>query len=252
MRHTRNTLVMGFTCVILAVLMWLPGHLQAAELDTRNRHWPGQVYYYVGTDCPKDFAYDIIDQVAQEAAEFSVPMTNVGTWNSLARDSRNTHNCSPENPMDEEALSVYDPEIGEEYSYVYADDTENLAIATTRTRFYRESGVIIEFDIWYDSDWSQEEWMFYRLARHELGHGLGLSHSEFEGTLMYPTATINYWDIETIARLALTYGRCETRVDEMFNLWIPAVEGKYTILAADQSTGTWGVTTILGDTSCVQ
>ena len=50
MRHARNTLVMGFTCVMLAILMWLPAHLQADELNTRNRHHTGAVNYYVGTD----------------------------------------------------------------------------------------------------------------------------------------------------------------------------------------------------------
>ena len=186
-----------------------------AQIEKPKQQWWTAIEYYTHDTCAATSVYPVIDRVASETAQYSVPIKKLGTYNSFDRDGKNTIGCASSSPF-QNALMI--AEEGIEYI-----DYDFSAAGTARVWSYTATGQIVEFDIWLDSFWMFSGTVALRTIRHEWGHALGLPHTLNEKSLMFATATTQYWDAETIAKLSFLYNKCDTQFDEGDNLWLPKV-----------------------------
>ena len=113
--------------------------------------------------------------------------TNVGDaileWNA---SSGVTLSQQASSTQAEDQNDVYFPVGGERDEVGFGSST----LAVTLTRYYIGSGTIIEGDILYNTDFfdgSEDESKFADVTAHEMGHLIGLSHSEVKGATMLYT-----------------------------------------------------------------
>lgn len=208
------------------LLSYAAGKTEAAELTVPPTKWHGPISYYTGTGCPNN-VYDLIDQAAEEAEQYSVPFTYVGKWNSLDRDGRNTIDCSAESPFVDAIMTLEEGVTYTDEDVTVYTDGKLFILGTTRAWHYVETGQIFEFDIWLSTTWLFLEPI--KTIRHEVAHALGVIHSNFSESLMYPSPKEKNWDVETIAKLDMQYGKCIPRVTANLDTWIPRLEyqGQY-------------------------
>lgn len=190
--------------VCLSVFSWIT---EASELDMPDTFWPdGFQYYTHGCNSEVD---QVIKDVAQEAASYSVPIDYAGVHEGFERDNYNTVGCAPSSPFNPALISG---------GVVYTD--HRFVFGITRAWHVEQTGEIVEFDIWLNETWMYGDFALMTV-RHEFGHALGLTHSEYGESLMAASNGPTEWDIETIAKLGLLYQRCKPHVDNDLNLWIP-------------------------------
>lgn len=193
------------------------------ELELPEKFWPRDIIYYIHSSCD-DETQERIQLAAIEAANYSVQIVHGGTFNNFGRDNRNTIGCAQYTPfVDALMLPSENGLVYEDQQLVMMTDGELFVLGTTRTWHYPDTGEIVEFDIWLNELWMLVERIAWHTMRHEWGHALGLPHSRYGESLMAPSDGSTNWDIGTIATLALIYGRCEARVDNNLNLWLPSI-----------------------------
>jgi len=198
--------------------------------------------YWVHNSCNVGNLPDIIDQSFQELERYTgYTFTNVGTGYTLNPDFLNTISCEGENPFETELIDRRGA-IGER--------TYNIegTLGAARTRWYKDSGKIAEWDIWINEEVKPFINIVKTTVKHELGHAVGLQHTWTRGSLMFPSSSTTFWDIETIARLSLLYDRCTVEGDEDLNIWLPNAQGFHGIMH-HRGDGTW-VTSNVSSTNC--
>lgn len=209
------------------------GSVQSQVMDgieAPDKKWHHDFTYYVNEDCGKDSTYEIIHQVAGELGQWSVNAVYRGRSTSFAHDGRNSIGCANESPFLAGLMTAQFDLDYEDYDIQgQREDGSSFVYGTARTWYVISTGKIVEFDIWINTLWSLLDRLAIKTVRHEFGHALGVSHSEFEESLMWAYAEVSYWDVETIAKLSLSYGKCQPMFDEAFNLWMPSAlyGGKY-------------------------
>jgi hypothetical protein len=196
-----EALGIGYAISFIVLLMIIfVGARKVNAQETVDRFWlESSLDYRINLDCPEWFADDI-QESAEEISHYARPLFRGSDVTSFTKNSINESTCLDETPF---GMPLLLP--GENYIDWHFTIEPFGVVATTRS-FFLDNGRMLECDIWYDSDWlilSLDD-----VTLHEWGHCMGEVHVDDELSIMDPSPTVKYIDMNTAIRLVDKYENC--------------------------------------------
>lgn len=208
----------------IVCLLFISTGAFGAELSIPYKKWdrPEVLYFVDKPSCPK-LVLDQFPSILEEPSRF-IKFLDGGMRRTIGYDGMPTIFCDKESTRlgSSSLVAIPDNIVVTEYN-VLSETRQPVVLATTRV-YSSLSGSIIDADIWIDTDYIHESNIKFVL-RHELGHLLGLPHSENEDALMYWKPTRETWHITDYATLSLAYN-CVSQLDSEMNEYVLHSYGK--------------------------
>jgi hypothetical protein len=173
--------------------------------------WKQSIRYYYMEGCP---AYVLPAFEAAFNTVSPIPFQNTGVRFSVGFDHKVTLYCA-DSPND--SLQQIPSNI--ESADTHFSTEEQTIGATTRRYWNKTSLEIVDFDIWLNTKVITPE-NIDKILKHEVLHGLGISHSNNPDALMYFKPTRSKMHADDLAALSILYEICEDSVDDDFNLFV--------------------------------
>ena len=197
------------TLLVSALILLLPMISHGFEFS--GEKWKQKIRYYYMEGCP---AYVLPAFDAAFKTVSPVPFENTGVRFSVGFDHKVTLYCA-DSPKD--ALQ-YIPSNIESMDTHFSTEIQSIG-ATTRRYWIKDSMEIIDFDIWLNPKVITPE-NIDKILKHEVLHGLGISHSNNSDALMYFKPSRSNLHADDLAALNVLYETCEDAIDDDFNLFI--------------------------------
>lgn len=189
-----------------------------AELIIPDKHWGRQevLYFIDKPSCPQI----VMDQFPGvfEGADRFIRFLEGGIRRTIGYDEMPTIFCDP----DDTRLGTSDlshlPDGIQVTEYDIKSEVNNAVTLASARVYSSYSGAIMDADIWIDSDFIHESNINYVL-KHEIGHLLGLPHSNDPDALMYWKPTARTWNITDYAMFSMAY-TCTSQLDDRMNEFV--------------------------------
>lgn len=196
-----------FACALLVPMT-------SNSFEFNGEKWQQNIHYYYLDGCPA-FVLPAFEAAFKTVSP--VPFQNTGVRFSVGFDHKVTLYCAdaPKDALQEIPSNIQSVDTH------FATEEQTIG-ATTRRYWIKDSMKIIDFDIWLNLGVITPE-NIDKILKHEVLHGLGISHSNNPDALMYFKPTRSKMHADDLAAINLLYEICEDRVDDDFNLFVHKV-----------------------------
>lgn len=191
---------------------------RADAYDYNGEKWMSRIDWYMGTGCPKyvkESALSVYDEI--EANVEAIETRYVTHWSQSPRqDERTTIYCGDTDVQDGNSIKL--PWWLEMREGRLLSDDGTTVVGRARWYYKPSDNEIVECDVWLNSSELTESTVD-KYVRHEIGHCLGLQHSEEAVAVMYFAAILPYYHVDDWAGLKRLYQDYRPVVDAYLNLY---------------------------------
>jgi hypothetical protein len=212
-----------YTAFLIALTLACVYISKAEAYEYNGERWLKKINWYMGTGCPsyvKDSAMMIFDELTENVED--IETNHLGKWNlTPSKDQRTTIYCGTSD-VQQTQIERLPWGIEMRVSQVLTEDQDT--VAGTAYWYYKSSNnEIVECDVWLNTD-SLTVSNADKFVRHELGHCLGMKHSDVVSSVMYYAPVLPHYHVDDWAGLKRLYKDGRPIIDKYLNLYTGTVE----------------------------